>query len=61
MNKVKAFYNKNFKFLMLLFSINPIVNIVLDNKKKEVLENNFSQFGFILAIVISLVFIIIIT
>lgn len=57
MNKVKVFYNRNFKFLMLLFSINPIVNVILDNKKKGVLQSFFSQFSIILTIVISLILI----
>jgi len=50
MSKIKLFFNKNYKILILIFSINPIINIIFDNKSKEIFYRNsiyFYLIGFI--------------
>jgi len=50
MSKIKLFFNKNYKILILIFSINPIINIIFDDKSKGFFFRNsiyFYLIGFI--------------
>lgn len=50
MIKIKLFFNKNYKILILIFSINPIINIIFDDKSKGFFFRNsiyFYLIGFI--------------